>query len=74
MATAQLAPSKSSSASTYENATHITAAEAGRRYPFMTRNKLYRLVVLGLVSRVLPPGKTPRYSVADIERALAEGV
>ena len=52
---------------------HIPAAECLRRYPGLTRAKLYRLVVGTEMRAILPPGKTPRYSVADLDRILASG-
>lgn len=52
---------------------HVPAAEALRRYPELSRNKLYRLVVGGDVRCVLPPGKTPRYNVRDLERVMGAG-
>lgn len=51
---------------------HITAAEIGRLYPYMTRTRLYRLVVGGSVRVDLPPGMPPRYNLADVERIMAE--
>ena len=51
---------------------HVPAAEVLRRYPALSRNKLYRLVVGGDVRCILPPGKTPRYSVRDLERVMTE--
>jgi hypothetical protein len=49
---------------------HLPAAEVLRRYRGLTRAKLYRLVVGNEVRAILPPGKTPRYSVADVERVM----
>jgi hypothetical protein len=51
---------------------HGPAAECLRRYPGLTRAKLYRLVVGGDVRAQLPPGKSPRYSIADLDRIMSE--
>ena len=49
---------------------HRPAAECLRRYPGLSRAKLYRLVVGNEVRALLPPGKTPRYNVADLDRIM----
>lgn len=52
---------------------HITAADALRRYPQLSRTRLYRFVVGGEVRCTLPPGRPPRYNVRDLERILGPG-
>jgi hypothetical protein len=51
---------------------HVRAAECLRRYPGLTRAKLYRLVVGNEVRALLLPGKTPRYNIADLDRVMTE--
>jgi hypothetical protein len=51
---------------------YITGADCLRRYPKLSRTALYRCVVGGGIHVILPPGKSPRYNVADLDRAMAE--
>lgn len=51
---------------------HIPAAAAIRRHPSLSRVRLYRLVAGGEVRVVLPPGRPPRYNVADLDRVMAD--
>jgi hypothetical protein len=48
------------------------ASECLRRHPGLSRVRLYYLGMLGSVRVELPPGRTPRYSVADLDRVLAD--
>jgi hypothetical protein len=51
---------------------HLTAAEVLRRYPWMSRTRLYRLVVGNEVRTILPPGRPPKYNARDLERVARE--
>jgi hypothetical protein len=51
---------------------HLSCADCLRRHPSLSRAKLYRLVVGGEVRVTLPPGKSPRYDVEDLDRAMRE--
>jgi hypothetical protein len=51
---------------------HISAAEALRRYPQLSRTRLYRLAVGSEVRVILPPGRPPRYNAADLDRIMNE--
>jgi hypothetical protein len=54
------------------NEEFANAAECIRRFPAITRPKLYHAVTVGLVETRLLPGLAPRYSIRDVER-LASG-
>jgi hypothetical protein len=47
------------------------AAECIRRHPGLTRTVLYHRALMGEVRVQLPPGRPPRYCVADIDRLMA---
>jgi hypothetical protein len=52
-------------------AAYVSAAEAIRRHPGLNHVVLYRLAAVGKVAVDLQPGVPPRYSLADIGRALS---
>jgi hypothetical protein len=49
---------------------YLTAAGCIRRHPALTRNRLYRAAVVGLVKTQLLPGLSPRYCAADVDRLM----
>jgi|SRR6516165_9318790 hypothetical protein len=51
---------------------HVTAAEAIRRWPLLSRAKLYYHAMVGEVRFQLPPGRPPRYAIRDLERVMRE--
>jgi hypothetical protein len=56
-----------------DNAGYVNGAACERKYPQLTRVKLYRLVLVGEVRSILPPGSYPLYNLADLDRVMASG-
>jgi hypothetical protein len=51
----------------------VTAAEALRQHPHLSRVRLYRAAVIGGVQTQLIPGVPPRYKLADVEQLAKSG-
>jgi hypothetical protein len=49
----------------------ISGAEAIRRYPKISRVRLYRLAAAQIVQTRLIPGSAPQYSAGDLDRLMS---
>jgi hypothetical protein len=56
----------------HSTAGYAIAAELMRRHPSLTRARLYRMVVVGTVRRLLLPGQAPRYSIRDVDAVMRQ--